>query len=68
MMTEHLSFLKASSHNETSAFALPSEGVDIESVFRVLIVQALEKAEDNQSQAARLLGISLPTLRYRMAK
>ena len=68
MMTEHLSFLKASSHNEISAFALPSEGVDIESVFRVLIVQALEKAEDNQSQAARLLGISLPTLRYRMAK
>ncbi|MEE9518937.1 MAG: helix-turn-helix domain-containing protein, partial [bacterium] len=49
-------------------FTLPREGVDIESVFRSLIVQALDRTEDNQSQAARLLGISLPTLRYRMAK
>ncbi|MCH7921839.1 MAG: sigma-54-dependent Fis family transcriptional regulator [Nitrospinae bacterium] len=68
---EHLTFLEAGpaeTTNGASAFTLPREGVDIESVFRSLIVQALDRTEDNQSQAARLLGISLPTLRYRMAK
>ncbi len=68
---EHLTFLEAGPAemtNGASAFTLPREGVDIESVFRSLIVQALDRTEDNQSQAARLLGISLPTLRYRMAK
>jgi len=68
---EHLAFLEASrpdGNDSASCFALPSEGVDIENVFRELIVQALDRTQDNQSKAARLLGISLPTFRYRMEK
>ena len=68
---EHLEFLESSrleGDDSASGFSLPSEGVDIEDVFRELIVQALDRAQDNQSKAARLLGISLPTFRYRMEK
>ena len=68
---EHLAFLEASrpeGNDSASGFSLPSEGVDIEDVFRELIVQALDRTQDNQSKAARLLGISLPTFRYRMEK
>jgi DNA-binding NtrC family response regulator len=68
---EHLAFLESSrpeGNDSASGFSLPSEGVDIENVFRELIVQALDRTQDNQSKAARLLGISLPTFRYRMEK
>jgi len=68
---EHLAFLESSrpeGNDSASRFALPSEGVDIENVFRSLIVQALDRSQYNQSKAARLLGISLPTFRYRMEK
>ena len=35
---------------------------------RAVLVAALAKAGGNQSEAARLLGISRDTLRYRIAK
>jgi DNA-binding protein Fis len=40
----------------------------LEGVERAIIVRALEKASGNQSAAARLLGISRDTLRYRLQK
>ena len=40
-------------------------GVDVE---RKLIQEALERSSGNQSRAARLLGISRDTLRYRLKK
>jgi DNA-binding protein Fis len=46
----------------------PDAGVSLEAVERLLLVRALEKASGNQSGAARLLGISRDTLRYRMEK
>jgi two-component system response regulator AtoC len=46
----------------------PDNGVSLEAVERTLIVRALEKAAGNQSAAARLLGISRDTLRYRLEK
>lgn len=49
-------------------FELPEEGVDLEAVERGLLSQALERTGGNQSQAARLLGISRYALRYRMEK
>jgi DNA-binding NtrC family response regulator len=49
-------------------FELPPDGVDLESVERGLIAQALERTGGNQSRAARLLGISRYALRYRMEK
>jgi DNA-binding NtrC family response regulator len=49
-------------------FRLPAEGIDIEDVERELIRQALEMADGNQSQAARLLNLGIDALRYRMKK
>ncbi len=49
-------------------FKLPPEGVNIEEVERVLLVQALERSKGNQTQAAQLLGINRDQVRYRIEK
>jgi two-component system, NtrC family, response regulator AtoC len=49
-------------------FRLPSEGVSLEEVERQLLVQALERADGNQTQAAQLLGINRDQVRYRIEK
>ena len=53
---------------EGCPFELPAGGVDLESVERGLLAQALHRTNGNQSAAARLLGISRYALRYRMEK
>jgi two-component system response regulator AtoC len=47
---------------------LPSDGLVLEEVEKTLIKKALARARGNASQAARLLGISRNTLRYRLEK
>ncbi len=47
---------------------VPQEGLVLEDVERTLIQEALDRASGNQSRAARLLGISRDTLRYRLKK
>jgi DNA-binding NtrC family response regulator len=47
---------------------LPDGGLSLDAVERALLVRALEKAGGNQSAAARLLGLSRDTLRYRIEK
>lgn len=49
-------------------FALPELGIELESVEKDLIRQALERTNGNRSRSARLLGISRDTLLYRMQK
>jgi DNA-binding NtrC family response regulator len=49
-------------------FELPAEGVSLEEVERQLLVQALERAGGNQTQAAHLLGINRDQVRYRIEK
>jgi two-component system response regulator AtoC len=46
----------------------PKNGLSLEAVERALITRALQEAAGNQSAAARLLGISRDTLRYRLEK
>jgi DNA-binding NtrC family response regulator len=46
----------------------PTEGIRLAEWERGMIEQALAEANGNQTNAARLLGISRDTLRYRMAK
>ena len=46
----------------------PDAGLSLEAVERAVLVAAMEKAGGNQSEAARLLGISRDTLRYRIVK
>jgi DNA-binding protein Fis len=42
--------------------------LNLEEVERQLLVQALERANGNQTQAAQLLGINRDQVRYRIEK
>ena len=50
------------------AVSLPPQGLSLEEVERSLLEQALERSRFNKSHAARLLGMSRATLRYRLTK
>ncbi len=47
---------------------LPDEGISLEELEKSLIVKALERHKGNQTRAAEYLGITRPTLIYRMEK
>ena len=49
-------------------FRLPAAGIDLESLEKDLIRQALEQARGNKTRAAALLGLTRDTLRYRLEK
>jgi len=51
-----------------SRFQLPPEGVNLEDVERQLLVQALDRASGNQTQAGQMLGINRDQVRYRIEK
>jgi two-component system, NtrC family, response regulator AtoC len=53
---------------EPAQFRLPAAGINLEDVERQLLMQALERASGNQSQAAQLLGINRDQVRYRIEK
>lgn len=53
---------------DDSCWTVPAAGIDLEDVERRLILSALDQAENNKSKAARLLGLTRHTLRYRMEK
>jgi transcriptional regulator with PAS, ATPase and Fis domain len=50
------------------AFELPQEGVNLESVERDLVLQALTRTGWNQTKAATLLGLNRDQIRYRVEK
>ena len=47
---------------------LPEDGISLEDLEKSLIIKALEKHKGNQTRAAEYLGITRPTLIYRMEK
>src|SRR5258707_2304820 len=49
-------------------FKLPPEGISFEEVERSLITQAMEQTNWNITRAAKLLGLSFRTLKYRLEK
>lgn len=49
-------------------FELPEEGISLYELERKVIEQALRKAENNQTKASKLLGISRDVLRYKTKK
>ena len=57
-----------SRNGEEGDVVLPEGGVKLGEVERSLIIQALERSHYNTSAAAKLLGVSRPTMRYRIAK
>jgi len=61
-------FATLSRTTTTSIFRLPPEGVDLETVERQLVIQALQRAGGNQTHAGHLLGINRDQVRYRIEK
>lgn len=53
---------------QSVGFVLPEDGVCLEEVEKDLLEQALKRADNNQAKAARLLGITYDSLRYRAKK
>jgi DNA-binding NtrC family response regulator len=47
---------------------LPEEGVNLETLERELLVQALRRTAGNQTRAAALLGLNRDQIRYRVEK
>lgn len=47
---------------------LPPAGVNLDDLERSLVVQALERTNGNQTQAAKLLGLNRDQIRYRIDK
>jgi transcriptional regulator with PAS, ATPase and Fis domain len=54
--------------SDQGEWSVPAEGIELEAVERQLIFSALERAGRNKTKAARLLGLSRDTLRYRLEK
>jgi DNA-binding NtrC family response regulator len=74
---EHLSFARPELARAGGALSMdgpgwvpviPAEGLSLETLERELILQSLERAGGNKSQAARLLGLTRRTLYSRMEK
>jgi DNA-binding NtrC family response regulator len=53
---------------KSARYILPKDGVCLEAVEKDLIEQALKRADYNQTKAAKLLGVSYDSLRYRIKK
>ena len=58
----------AAAVNHAPTFVLPASGVDLEALEREFLCQALERTAGNKTSAARLLGLSRDTMRYRLEK
>jgi len=52
----------------SAGILLPKSGVNLDDVEKELMMQALDQTEQNQTKAAKLLGLSRDALRYRMKK
>ena len=49
-------------------FKLPPNGVNFEDLERSLIIQAMERTDNNITKSAKLLGLTFRTLQYRLEK
>jgi transcriptional regulator with PAS, ATPase and Fis domain len=53
---------------QSAGFTLPEKGISLEQLEKDLIEQALKRTDNNQTQAAKLLGITYDSLRYQIKK
>jgi transcriptional regulator with PAS, ATPase and Fis domain len=68
---EDLLLFKSKDKGKETASAdisLPSDGLSLFDLEKKLLSQALERSDGNQTQAAKLVGLSLDTFRYRLKK
>ncbi|GIK16721.1 MAG: acetoacetate metabolism regulatory protein AtoC [Planctomycetota bacterium] len=59
---------RPSSATSRTTFSLPPEGINLKMLEGELIRQAMERSGNNQTQAARLLGLRRDAFRYRLEK
>ncbi len=64
----HHSLERLEAGTEGGPFVLPASGIRLEDLERDLVQQALNRTGGNVTRAARLLGLSRDTLRYRLEK
>ncbi len=65
---EDLRLIAPQNESDPLSVTIPDKGIALESVERAYIIKALEKADQNRSQAARLLKIPRHVLLYRLEK
>ncbi len=67
---EHLAGIGSASppNTEREFLHLPESGIDLNDLEKQLLLQALELAKGNKTQAAKLLHLSRPTFLYRLDK
>jgi len=69
MFTDRGGRIQATSAGSGSdLFILPPQGVNWEDVERSLIMQAMERTDNNITKSAKLLGLTFRTLQYRLEK
>ena len=59
---------EAAAEEEKTTLRIPPEGLSLKNLEKDLVIKALQMVNGNQTKAARLLGISRDTLRYKMQK
>ena len=59
---------RTNANNAAQGFALPAQGINLDELERDLLIQALDRTQQNRTHAARLLGISRDALNYRLKK
>lgn len=58
-------------HNQIATFLqfdIPPNGLSLDALEKQLVTQALEKSKNNKTKAAKLLGLTRGTFRYRLQK
>jgi DNA-binding NtrC family response regulator len=72
IMPEHLPVVLTGrpfvERRKSTQYILPEKGISLEEMERDLIRQALERTNNNQTKAAKLLDISYDSLRYQIKK
>jgi len=58
----------SSAASAADLFKLPPDGVNFEDVERNLIMQAMDRTDNNITKSAKLLGLTFRTLQYRLEK
>ncbi len=68
ILPEHIALYEGRPSKAKGILEIPEEGIKLEDVERMLIVQALERTGWVQKNAARLLGISPRVINYKIRK